>query len=73
MKELFRVLSYAGGNKHLMTQAAAFLTFSVLFSVAPYFITSEALSRFLGGAALSFPWLREWRPGYSSACGSGTG
>jgi ATP-binding cassette subfamily B protein len=57
MKELFRVLSYAGGNKHLMTQAAAFLTVSVLFSVAPYFITSEVLGRFLEGTALSLPWL----------------
>ncbi|MDR2743454.1 MAG: ABC transporter ATP-binding protein/permease [Treponema sp.] len=57
MKELFRVLSYAGSNKRLMNRAAALLTVSVLFSVAPYFITSEVLGRFLGGAALSFSWL----------------
>ncbi|MDR2743456.1 MAG: hypothetical protein LBB98_15095 [Treponema sp.] len=35
-------------------RAAAFLTVSVLFSIAPYFITSEVLGCFLGRTALSF-------------------
>jgi ATP-binding cassette subfamily B protein len=53
MKNYFRVLSYAGDKKPLMTRAVVFLTLSVLFSVAPFFITSVVLNGFLGNASLT--------------------
>jgi ATP-binding cassette subfamily B protein len=49
MKDFFRVLSYAGDNRHLMTKAVVCLTLSVLFAVAPFFIVSFVLDGFTGG------------------------
>jgi ATP-binding cassette subfamily B protein len=57
MKEYFRVLSYAGDKKPLMTRAVVFLTLSVLFSVAPFFIVSVVLNGFLANTAPTLPWL----------------
>jgi ATP-binding cassette subfamily B protein len=57
MKEYFRVLSYAGDKKPLMTRAIIFLTLSVLFSVAPFFIVSVVLNGFLADTAPTLPWL----------------
>ncbi|MDR1131037.1 MAG: ABC transporter ATP-binding protein/permease, partial [Oscillospiraceae bacterium] len=57
MKEYFRVLSYAGDKKPLMTRAVIFLTLSVLFSVAPFFIVSVVLNGFLADTAPALPWL----------------
>ena len=48
MKEYIRVLSYAGDKKPLMTKAAILLTFSVLFSVAPFIIVGIAINSFFG-------------------------
>ena len=57
MKEYFRVLSYAGDKRPLMTRAIVFLTLSVLFSVVPFFIVSLVLNAFLGDASPTLLWL----------------
>ncbi|MDR1068487.1 MAG: ABC transporter ATP-binding protein/permease [Clostridiales Family XIII bacterium] len=57
MKEYMRILSYAGDKKHLFTKAVVLLTFSVLFSVVPFFVVSVVLNEFLGEAAPSLIWL----------------
>lgn len=57
MKDYLRVLSYAGDKKPLMTKAIILLTFSVLFSVVPFFLVSLVLQAFLGTASPSLLWL----------------
>ncbi|MDR0350350.1 MAG: ABC transporter ATP-binding protein/permease [Coriobacteriales bacterium] len=57
MKDYLRVLGYAGENRHYFTRAVLLLTASVLFSVAPFFIISLALSAFFGPQPPSLPWL----------------
>ncbi|MEA5014823.1 MAG: ABC transporter ATP-binding protein [Candidatus Limiplasma sp.] len=57
MREYLRVLSYAGGKRPLMTRAIVLLTLSVLFSIAPFFLVSVVLNRFLGAASPSLLWL----------------
>jgi ATP-binding cassette subfamily B protein len=57
MNDFFRVLSYAGDKKPLMTKAIIALTISVLFSVAPFFIVSIVLNRFLGDAPPALWWM----------------
>jgi ATP-binding cassette subfamily B protein len=57
MKEYMRILSYAGDKKHLFTKAVVLLTFSVLFSVVPFFVVSVVLNGFLGETAPSLIWL----------------
>jgi ABC-type multidrug transport system fused ATPase/permease subunit len=53
MKEFFRVLSYAGEKKSMMTKAAVLLTLSVLFSVAPFFLVGASLNAFWDGGSPS--------------------
>ncbi|MDR2360598.1 MAG: ABC transporter ATP-binding protein/permease [Oscillospiraceae bacterium] len=57
MKEYMRVLSYAGEDKRLMPVAMTLLTFSVLFSVAPFFIVGVALNAFLDASVPSMGWI----------------
>jgi ATP-binding cassette subfamily B protein len=57
MKEYFRILSYAGEKRPLMTRAIILLTLSVLFSVAPFFIVSVVLNGFWSDASPTLPWL----------------
>ena len=57
MKDYLRVLSYAGDKRPLMTRAILLLTFSVLFSVIPFFIVSIVLNGFLGDGSPSLLWL----------------
>jgi ATP-binding cassette subfamily B protein len=49
-----RVLSYAGDKRSLMTRAVVLLTFSVLFSVVPFFLVGVALNGFFDGAGAEF-------------------
>jgi ATP-binding cassette subfamily B protein len=57
MKELLRLLAYAGDKKPLMTRAIILLTASVLFSVAPFFIVSAVINAFLGDTMPALIWM----------------
>jgi ATP-binding cassette subfamily B protein len=54
MKDFMRVLSCAGDKRPLMTKAVVLLTFSVLFSIVPFFLAGVALNGFFGGADMEF-------------------
>jgi len=57
MKHFMSVLAYAGDKKPLMTKATVLLTFSVLFSVAPFIIVGIAINSFFGETAPPLWWL----------------
>ena len=57
MKDFMRVLSYAGDKKPLMTKAVVLLTFSVLFSVAPFLIVGIAINSFFSETTPQLWWL----------------
>jgi ATP-binding cassette subfamily B protein len=51
------VLSYAGDKKPMAIQAMIYLTVSVLFSVAPFFISATVLNAFFGERLPTLAWL----------------